>query len=519
MARLFFLFVASFMVALQRGSIQWLVALIVLWTLSTVFLRALLLRIALYFSPNLNVFNYLPISNEDIFKVQWGKFLRGSLWSVVEFTILYSVLAARMGVSVSSVAIGIALGLIQSIFVIGMAVCLLVLGWRKVFDRLAHLFMASTFGLLFFLSNKQSLSEWLSSLAYWIPPVGWLVHAMGITPSKGLLHDLWPCLISGAILALFPFAYRHLRCSYALGEQRIAMAHRATATGLLDQVEFPEMAGRFTQPAPEVAAVVRSGELKVGLDWPHLPLVERFIGRMLTERERGIADSLVAGNPQWTAGVRSLASFLGLALAGCWLFTPQFKASFVSLLSFGAVYLLAVFAGQWRGFAFPRGGGAQSPFYALYPLGFWELMCLILKVNFVRSVCWVLFIFGALLLVRGSLHLALGGLDLAWGSAIRAVIKFLILGLIAQPLLAIAQVSPGTNDGQKPRVILAAIIFIVVFVASAITFFIATTFQVMVVAGAISAGASTAALLLYGRYFNNNRFDLVPTKIVRSALQ
>ncbi len=512
MARLFFLFVASFMVALQRGSIQWLVALIVLWTLATVFLRALLLRIALYFSPNLNVFNYLPISNEDIFKVQWGKFLRGSLWSVVEFTILYSVLAARMGVSVSSVAIGIALGLIQSIFVIGMAVCLLVLGWRKVFDRLAHLFMASTFGLLFFLSNKQSLSEWLSSLAYWIPPVGWLVHAMGITPSKGLLHDLWPCLISGAILAIFPFAYRHLRCSYALGEQRIAMAHRATATGLLDQVEFPEMAGRFTQPAPEVAAVVRSGELKVGLDWPHLPLVERFIGRMLTERERVIADFLVAGNPQWTAGVRSLASFLGLALAGCWLFTRQFKASFVSLLSFGAVYLLAVFAGQWRGFAFPRGGGAQSPFYALYPLGFWELMRLILKVNFVRSVCCVPFVFGALLLVLGRLHLAPD--SAAW-----AAIKLLIPALVAQPLLAIAQVSPGTNDGQKPRVILAAIIFIVVFVASAIAFFIATTFQVMVAAGAISAGASTAALLLYGRYFNNNRFDLVPTKIVRSALQ
>jgi hypothetical protein len=512
MSRLFFLLLVGLTVGLRRGSIQWLVALTVLWQLGTVFLRAFLLGVELYFSPNLNVFSYLPISDEEVFKLQWGGFLRRSVWSAVDFTVLFSVLAATVGVGGHSIPTGVALGVVEWIFIVAMAVCLLAVGWSRLLYHAALFFIASTFGLVFFLPNLPRLCGWLSEVAYWVPPTGWLVYAMGISPSKGLARDLWPCLISGVVLAVFPLAYHRLRSRYLLSEERAIRAQRATVSGQGGLSDFPEMAAHFTESASEVATGIRRGELQAGLDWRRVPIVERVVWRLLTERERLLVDFLVAGNPRWTAALRAFFIMLTLVLAGCWLFPAVARSSFGLLFSFGAIYVLMTFAGQWRGFMFPRGAGAQSPFYALYPLGFWDLMRVVLKVNLVR------FLFCAPL-VLGAVWLVLGGLQLAPVSAWWTAIKFLVLGLVAQPLLAIAQVSPGTNDGQKLRVVLPAVVFFVVPVGSGILFAVAATSQVMAMAGAIAASASVAALFLYGRFFNQNVFDLVPNKTASRAPQ
>src|ERR1043165_9589294 len=340
-------------------------------------------------------------------------------------------------------------------------------------------------GLLF---AEPAEALWVASeVAYWVPPTGWLVYAMGISPSKCLARDLWPCLISGVVLAVFPLAYLRLRSRYLLSEERAIRAQRATVSGQGGLSDFPEMAAHFTESASEVATGIRRGELQAGLDWRRVPIVERVVWRLLTERERLLVDFLVAGNPRWTAALRAFFIMLTLVLAGCWLFPAVARSSFGLLFSFGAIYVLMTFAGQWRGFMFPRGAGAQSPFYALYPLGFWDLMRVVLKVNLVR------FLFCAPL-VLGAVWLVLGGLQLAPVSAWWTAIKFLVLGLVAQPLLAIAQVSPGTNDGQKLRVVLPAVVFFVVSVGSGILFAVAPTSQVMAMAGAIAASASVAAL-------------------------
>jgi hypothetical protein len=98
-------------------------------------------------------------------------------------------------------------------------------------------------------------------------------------------------------------------------------------------------------------------------------------------------------------------------------------------------------------------------------------------------------------------------------------VKFLVLGLFSQPVLAIAQISPGTNDAQKPKILLAALIFLVLFIPSLITIVAATTFWVLLSASLIFAMASLGGLFLYAHFFNQNSFDLVPMQAHPAALR
>ncbi len=472
MARLFFTFLVGSGIFLAPRSIEQIVALIVLWELGWILIRVSLLNAGLHFSSALTVFNLLPISDQDIFKAQWRSFLRASLWSALDFSILYYGLAVKTGSGIHSLATGIALGTVEWFFIVSLALCLVVVGVRKFFYNLALLFIVSALGLLFFFPYKQIVAEWIARAAYWLPPVGWLVHAMGITASRGLVLDLLPALLSAIVLVLFPLAYSRMRRKYSLNERIVALASVVSSSTRPGIVEYPEAAQEFIQPAKEAAARINSGELRVSLD----------------------------------CGLRSFAIFLLVLVSGSWLFATVASSISGTLLAFGAFYFLGAFAGQWRGFASPRGGGLQSPFYALYPIGIWELLLLVLKINLLRFLLYLPFIVGAafFLLERSSL---------GWSMTLLTSAKFFLVGLFSQPILAITQISPGTNDGQKPRVVFAALIFLLILVPALITIIASTTFWVLLIACLVFAAASCGALLLYCRLFNNNRFDLVPGRL------
>ncbi len=505
MARLFFLTITGFPLVLKLRSIEEVIALIVLWQLASIFLRASLLNATLYFSPALGVFKNLPISDEAIFKAQWRTFLRGSLWSALDFSLLYYVLAAKTGGGIYSIFTAIALGTVEWCFIVAFAVCLVMIGIRTFFYHLSLVFALSAFGLLFFFPNKQAIAEWIALPAYWVPPVGWLIHAMGITPSKGVLLDFLPCMLSAIVLMIFPIAYNRLRQRYSLNENVLTQASRINSSPMAGVPEYPEVAANFTEQASEAVARIKEGELRAGLDWSRLGPVERFVARMLTERERTITDYLLAGNPAWTAGFRGFAILLVVLLAGVWLLSALPGVSRI-MLFFCAFLVLGAFAGKWRGFASPQGAGLQSPFYSLYPIDIWELLRLLLKVNLLRFVFY-------LPLVLGAGFLLLSRLSPGWSITTLMVFKFLIIGLSSHPFLAIAQISPGTNDGQKPRIVLAALFFLIVIVTSVITMFLSTTLAVVIIAGIVLAAFSYGTLLTYGSFYNNNRFDLVPAQL------
>ncbi len=506
MSRLFFLFIVGFTLIVRKHSVEELIALIMLWHLGSIFLRVSFLSGGLYFSPALGVFNCLPIPDADIFKVQWRTFLRGSLWSAVDFSVLYYALGSETGGGIYSLAAGVAFGIIQWFFVVAFSVCLLVFRVRRFYYYLPLFFMVSAFGLLYFLPHKQVIAGWIARFAYWVPPVGWLVHAMGITRSQGALFDLLPCVLSALLLALFPMACSRIRRGYSLNETIFAHASRMGANPGTGFPVYPEVVDEFTEPASEVAARIHDGELRAGLDWDRLGLVERFASRFLSERERAITDYLLAGNPRWTSGLRSLAIVLFLLVVGSRLFAAL-SGSIAGVMVLIWVFLfLGIFAGKWRGFASPQGGGLQQPFYALYPLDIWELMRLLLKIYLLRFLFYL-----PLLLVAG--FLLFGKFSPGPGIAGLTVVKFLIVAFSAHPIMAIAQISPGTNDGQKARVVFAALGLSIVCIASLITIIVSLTLTTVLLAGLVLAVTSCGTLLLYGRAYNNNRFDIVPARL------
>ncbi len=505
MARVVFLFLAGVMLILQPRSVEQVIGLIVLWQLGSLFIRASLLNAALYFSPALRVFNCLPISDENIFKTQFRTFLRGSLWSAVDFSILYYVLAAKAGNGIYSTLTAICFGTIEWFFIVAFAVSLVVIGVRTFFYHLSLLFTLAAFGLLFFLPNKQAIAEGISATAYWVPPVGWLIHALGITPSKGALLDLLPCIFSAIVLMIFPIAYQRVRQRYLLPETIFLQAARMTPSPMAGPADYPEVAATFTEQAAEAVTRIKQGELRAGLDWNRLGIMERFVACTLTERQRTITDYLVAGNPSWTAGFRGFVILVLILLAGASLFASVAKSVSGGLLTFSAFVVFGTFFGKWRGFASPQGAGLQSPFYALYPIDIWELLRLLLKITLLRFALFLPFAVAGFLVI---------GRVTSGGSVIGlSLVKFLIVGFSLPPFLTIAQISPGTNDGQKPRIVLVALAFLILIGVCAFTIVVSITLARVSIAGLLLVALSYGSPLIYATFYNNNRFDLVANQL------
>ena len=135
-SRLFIYAFAVMFLTSAKSSLQILVACIGLWTLAVSFLRASQLSGALYSSASLNVLTPLPIADEDIFKVQWKQFIRMSLWSALDFSIAYSVMAAKIGAGYYAVSTGTALGFVQWAFILATATSLFAFGPGKYFGLL-----------------------------------------------------------------------------------------------------------------------------------------------------------------------------------------------------------------------------------------------------------------------------------------------------------------------------------------------------------------------------------------------
>jgi len=475
-------------------------AVILLWTLWTVLYGADLLVKELYLSPRLHVFNHLPVPDDRIFQLQWRRFLGLSLWSVLDFSILYLVLLDRLGGF--SFGAAIALGSVHCLFATAVAVCLHGLAPGRHFSRLGMVFLLLAIAVLFLGSRQFAIAAWLNRFAAWVPPVGWVQYALGNSPRPGLVPNLWACLAGALVLGLAPMAYRGSRRSYSLREAIFALARRFSQTTDPGEPIRPRLAPGFVRSAAEIKNEVQSREFLAGLRWQGAGLVERAVFLVLSPRERLLAEFTLAANPAWTRDFRSRVLLLVGIVAAVKFFVPGLGGN-AFFLTFALIFLLPG-ASTWRAFLPARGNtGLQTAPYAFYPAGFWELARMVVKVNVFQFLLWLPFALGALWVVGG----------IAWfqgGPAASVVIKLIALNFISQPVLVLLQFSPGTNDTDSPLVVLVTIVVVVALATSGVTFFVATNPAIVLGAFLASASFSTLCLLVYGHLFNRNHFDLVP---------
>ncbi len=499
--RIFFLIWASFMLTIPRRPVELIAAVIVLWTLGMLFLRAAQFRTALFFSPALGVYKYLPLADADVFVLQWQAFLRLAFWSALDFTVAYSIVASKLVHASNFVLTGLILGVAQSLCITTSAICLYAFV-RPILFRIAPLFLVSAVALAAFGSNQAGLIKGVIHFAYWLPPVGWIFHLLGLVTSPTWFFDLLPAVMAGSLLALFPIAWKRARDFYVPTEDLFVAAERAASANPVPTLQG--VAEHVRQDPGEVRAGIESRAFLQPLDWENLGLIERWVARLLNPRERLIAEFMLAGRPQWTKGLRAFVIFLALAL-GVLLLIGRLAAIGPWILA--ASFFLRFFNAHatWRGFGLPRGSGPQSPFYALYPFGFRELMITVLKINLARF-----FLLLPILLLCGVFFVKSLGLET--GPSIITGLKLIWLAIVLQPVGALLMVSSQSSDSYRPSFVFAALFFILATLASGVFFFMGTNVWLLLASAIALALLPLSGLLLYGRSFNRVRFDLIPVR-------
>jgi hypothetical protein len=236
-------------------------------------------------------------------------------------------------------------------------------------------------------------------------------------------------------------------------------------------------------------------------NWRGAGWLEAFTARWFTLRERTGAEFLFAGTPGWTRVCKRLLVF-GVFCAIVWRFLPGvFQAT-----GFVLPFLAIGFAMQrnpdlaWPGARTRTVSGSGIAMYAVYPIGFWRVTLINLKIRLVHLglLLVALGVAGAILLFRHDPWL---NPDKGYYCAL---ILLLMLSLI--PLAPLFQVSQGTNAGSKLRIIALALLVAVLFIGLTVTMFVAGGGWGYL-AGMGLLLTSYGALVLYGHAYNHGWFD------------
>ena len=475
------------------------VAFIWLWALATAFLRAHQLNGALYFAPALNVFQHLPISDEQIFQTQWKNVFRRSMWTALDFSVLYGVLSYRTGSGLYCLATGAVLGVVQWLFLVAFGTCLFAWGPRRHAARFMLLFGGCALALFVF--AQPAWLEWLNVFARWVPPLGWLPQAAGDNFSSGVARNLPPCVAWAVVLAAFPLAGRRIHREYVLSEAAFAAARRATATGEAAGSPWGDYVEHFIETPAAMATAIRGRTFMAGLDWPRAGVIERLIARLLTAREKTVAEFLVAANPNWTKGFRNALIMVVLLLVVPRLLAGRGEFGPTALIVMALYFAIGQTAGNWRGFTTVSLAGPQPPAYAFYPIGFRDLFVTILKINTARYALVLPLIAAGMVVMGGTLRASLDATE--WW-------RLVALGFLAQPMLALTPISSASNDSSRFCFAVLAVVYIIAIVGVGCSFVFVQR-PALILGSGLGLGVLVAGgVMLYARRFNCSRFDLVP---------
>jgi hypothetical protein len=499
--RLFFLVWVGFAFGAQRRPLEVIAAVTLLWAVGMTFLRAAQLRTALYLSPALGIYKYVPISDAEVFRLQWSSFLKLGLWLAMDFTLAYAILGSQLVHASNYLVTGVLFGVLQSVLIMAGAVCLYAFV-RPVFFRIAPICLVSAIALAVFGSGQTNLAKAVVYFGYWAPPVGWIFQLLGLVGAPTWFFELLPPIMAAALLALFPIAWKRSRDFYVPTEELFGVAERAVSANPVPSLQG--LAEHVKKDAAEIQKDIESRSFIQPLDWNRLGLIERWMGGLLNPRQKLIAEFMLARNPQWTSGFRAFTVFLGLTLVvlffigrlstfGPWVVSVSFLLRALNVVS------------AWRGFGLPRGSGPQSPYYALYPVGFRELMVTVMKINLLRFAIML-----PLLAVCGFVFFRV--LDFNWVPALLAGAKLVWVCIALQPIAALLMISSQSSDSHRASFVLGALVFIFGGLACGVLFFFPLNALLQLAAGLGLGLLSAGAFLLYERSFNRIRFDLTPVR-------
>lgn len=392
-----------------KAEIRMALAALAFWGLGSVATHAARFRQALYGNEDLAVLFHQPLTDDDVFSVQWTKFLRRSLAASSGILLPITVFALMRLNTWQDQVVLILLAPLWLAMTILLAVHLEAFSTRGWHRFLAGCFLIAIALLLPF-PEWNSVQQAIVTAAWWLPPFGWFNYAFyyGVVQREWLSLSLFlPAL---AFVALLPFSVRKLRANYRLGEPELppgedldlGLDDEAPTQPAADDASAGETAAEDQDSnAPDAEAtthatprsrgrpagttavedfILAKGYMRVS-PWWSVGWVERLIMRWFTPQQRLTAAFLGMPSEAFSNSAKAslIVTLIGLLLM---MFLGHLSYGLAAIVAFIVLARVSgIHANYWPGIGSAGGGGIHPPLYAGYPLSLPTIAAAMLKAN------------------------------------------------------------------------------------------------------------------------------------------
>ncbi len=497
----------------RNATLDAMLGLVAIWCAGFAVHYANRLRFHLYGAPPILVLALQPIGDEAIFVHQWRSFVRTCLWLLVDLAAALAVVCAFAQSSLVQWLTAIPCALALWMSVVSIATLFVRLRPGANFSALSSglfLLILTTVVAGFYLPETTArLLDGASGPFYSIPPFGWICY---VIREAVLGTSLLPLLLLLPVAMLAPalhHARKRLSANYRLfaaDDSEEADDDHETELALPGNAEVETPGSPRKGIDPEQARWVVEAWRRPASPWAQPGILERWLTRFLSPREKDLAEFLTAGQTDWTANLRrasvlvvaALMAALTLGPSGLWL-------SYLGLY-FAATNAIPLLGTPCVGLSMVQMAGTSFPAYAGLPLGMREMSRFLLKVGIMR-----LLTFAPVALLAGSVigHLNSHG----WSVGLLFGAKIMALLLCWQPIVVALQFSVGTNDtrGAIGRSLKLFAIFgpLILGLLGATAGTLFAPLPVSLASLAATAALSWASFRLYARLYDRNAFDLM----------
>jgi hypothetical protein len=516
-----------------------------LYCFGTVFLRAQGLRERLFGSSgNLRVLSIMPVTDRELFRLEWRQFLRRAIPVFLLAFAFYLILGFAMGRPLNRlIPAALVAALLQWSVVIALTAALVS---RKI-NFYAGLAPYILIPVVYSLPQNRVSDQALHRFAL-VLPGGWssAIYEGLLQPGWLWLPWLLPC---AAACAMGWFFHARMRDSYhpdpvpvnpALAggnaqqqpEELVDPGEYQTPGGLPPaelpahdpqsfdpQVVNPQSVDpqsadpQVTDPrivesfAPILARTrIEQGGLRLQPDWSASGWLEGIAGHFLDTREKTLAEFMMADTLGfWSTGWKRAALITAVLIVAV-IALPVLPEWLTIIPAVIAGLMAAPLAGgRWPGFTKVIVTMKQSTFCSFYPVGYWEISRMALKTSAIRLAAWAV-----LLLPTGA---ALGWKQGIFQFGLALTVKIFWLIAATQPLGLVLLHSQGTNDTEFSYSRLLALPLVLILLlgvlAAAITLFALESPVANAICGTALAAGSGLAWYLYGLFYNRGRVDLM----------
>lgn len=504
-------------VANKSGHIASALAIVTLWMFASVFVQAQRLLSCLYGSADLSALVFLPVREEVVFRWELQKFVRGSLWSLIDVTGAYTALAVFSGFSVVKWFAVIPLAILAWLELLALAALCIRYLPRLPYQLISNGLTVTAFVL--FITWKHVGVDMMVLIDRNAPgvnlvlPTGWpaLLFQYPLSVENWLLLGVAAPI--GAVIWTLRRSLRQLRAGYQFMEPVLPdvpdLMHGdvdgVSTTNKWDNRE-PVHVGQT-----EIEEIIRSRRFLERPSRAERGRVENLLWQLLSQREKSVSEFVFPNGlniiAPWRKVFRNLVVTCVLAFAVGY-FAPALR---IWILGFGmfvtVCQVLAQGLATGTGFRTIAYSGVSIPLYIGYAIGFRELARLLFKYSLVQFPLVAIFttVWGTILSLIANLPLSV---------CIVLGIKVSGLILFSRFLFVTFAFSSCTNDTSQFRFRSAAIFLIVI--VSCLTFLALGGAGLFVPRQGIawlfwgsSALVAYGFLRAYGWFYHANAFDLM----------